>query len=46
VEKPEPKIKIFKRRNESGQIIGWGVEIKIPGTSLWASVRDSRFPTD
>jgi hypothetical protein len=44
--KPEPTIKIFKRRNEAGEIVGWGAEIKIPGTSLWASVRDSNFLTD
>jgi hypothetical protein len=46
VEKPEPTIKVYRRRNEAGEIVGWGAEIKIPGINLWASVRDFNFPTD
>ena len=46
MKKPGTTIKIFKRRNEAGEIAGWSAEIKIPGTSLWASVRDRNFPTD
>jgi hypothetical protein len=46
VEKPQPTIRIFKRRNDAGEIVGWGAEIKIPGINLWASVRDCNFPRD
>jgi hypothetical protein len=46
MDKPKSTIKIYKRRNEAGGIIGWRAEIKIPCTSLWASVCDCNFPTD
>jgi hypothetical protein len=39
VEKPETTIKIYKRRNEAGEIIGWCAEIKIPGLQMWTDVR-------
>jgi hypothetical protein len=31
VEKPEPTIRVYKRRNEAGEIVGWSAEINIPG---------------
>jgi hypothetical protein len=39
VEKPGITIKIYKRRNEAGQIVGWCAEIKIPGLQMWTNVR-------
>jgi hypothetical protein len=39
MEKPEPTIKVYNRRNAAGEIVSWFATIKIPGTSLWADVR-------
>jgi hypothetical protein len=39
VEKLEPTIKIYKRRNEAGETVSFFARIKIPGSSLWADVR-------
>jgi hypothetical protein len=33
VEKPEATIKVYRRRNEAGEIVSWFARIKIPGTS-------------
>jgi hypothetical protein len=39
VEKPGTTIKIYKRLNGSGEIIGWCADIKIPGIGMWTEVR-------
>jgi hypothetical protein len=39
VEKPGTTIKIYKRRNEAGEIVGWSADIKIPGLQMWTDVR-------
>jgi hypothetical protein len=47
VEKPEPTIKIYKRRNEAGEVVGWRAEIKLPGvgSDMWTDCRHDR-PVD
>jgi hypothetical protein len=45
VEKLETTIKIYKRRNEAGEIVGWSADIKIPGIGMWTNVRRDR-PVD
>ncbi|MGA7324049.1 MAG: hypothetical protein WBX25_06115 [Rhodomicrobium sp.] len=39
-------IRIYKRKNEAGEIVGWSASIKIPGTTMWADVRHRSMPTD
>jgi hypothetical protein len=39
VEKREPTIKIYKRGNEAGEIVGWSADNKIPGMGMWTNVR-------
>jgi hypothetical protein len=46
VQKAEPTIKIFKRKNEAGEIVGWSADIKLPGYNRWVNVRESGIPTD
>ena len=47
MEKAEPAIRIYKRKNEAGEIIGWSADIKIPGLmNLRANVREANMPTD
>ena len=45
-EKTDPAIRIFKRKNADGEIVGWGADIKIPGHNLRADIRESGMPTD
>ena len=42
MEKSEPTIRGYKRRNEAGETVSWFARIKIPGSSLWADVRKDR----
>ena len=42
----EPTIKIYKRKNAAGEVIGWSAEYQIPGSKLWADVRERGMPTD
>jgi hypothetical protein len=47
VEKASPAIRIYKRKNEAGEIIGWSADIKIPSLmNLRANVREVNMPTD
>ena len=39
-------IKVYKRRNKTGEIIGWSAEIKCPGTNLWANVCERGVASD
>ena len=36
MEKSDPAIRIFKRRDANGEIVGWGADIKIPDLNLQA----------
>jgi hypothetical protein len=42
----EPTIRIFKRKNEAGELVGWTANIKIPGYNMWVNVRERGLPTD
>ena len=42
----ENTIRIFKRKNDAGEIVGWSAKIKIPGTNMWGDVRQRSMPTD
>jgi hypothetical protein len=42
VEKPGTTIKVYRRRNASGETTSWFARVKIPGTSMWADVRRDR----
>jgi hypothetical protein len=35
----ETTIKIYKRLNGVGKIIGWSAKIKVPGLWMWTDVR-------
>jgi hypothetical protein len=39
VENPGITIKIYKRRNETGETVSWFARIKIPGASMWEDSR-------
>ena len=42
----ENTIRIFKRKNKAGDIVGWSASIKTPGTNMWGDVRQRSMPTD
>ena len=46
MKKAEPTIRIFKRKNGAGEIVGWSASIKIPGSNMWADVRQRCMLTD
>ncbi len=46
MKKAEPTIRIFKRKNEAGEIVDWSASIKIPGTNMWGDVRQRSMPAD
>jgi hypothetical protein len=39
VEKPGTTIKVYRRRNASGETTSWFARVKIPETSMWSDVR-------
>ncbi|MGA7328993.1 MAG: hypothetical protein WBX25_32030 [Rhodomicrobium sp.] len=43
----ENTIRIYKRKKEAGEIIGWPASIKIPSSSnMWGDVRHRSMPAD
>jgi hypothetical protein len=43
--KADPAIRIYKRKNEAGELVGWSADFKIPSLEIWANVRERGMPT-
>ena len=39
-------IRIFNRKNAHGEIVGWSVSIKRPGSDIWSDIRKNGLRTD
>ncbi len=39
-------IRIFNRKNAHGEIVGWSVSIRRPGSNIWSDIRKSGLRTD